>query len=164
MRRGGRRDGRQDKNYKTRNTKPETRNTKPETRNTKPETIPMASHNDIGQKGEDIAAGLLEAKGYNILDRNYRFQRAEVDIVALQLEPAELVFVEVKARSGAEGPFPETAVSAQKQRQIFKVADCYLYEKQMRTVPVRFDVIAIQNADTEHPLIEHIEDAFRMIG
>ena len=124
----------------------------------------MAAHNDLGKKGEDIAAGFLEAKGFNILDRNYRFQRAEVDIVALQLSPAELVFVEVKARSGVEGPFPETAVSAQKQRLIFKAADSYLYEKQMRTVPVRFDVIAIQNADTDHPLIQHFEDAFRLIG
>jgi putative endonuclease len=124
----------------------------------------MALHNDIGKKGEEIAVGLLEAKGYHVMDRNYRFQRAEVDIVALQMEPAELVFVEVKARSGVEGPFPETAVSAQKQRQIFKAADSYIYEKQMRTVPVRFDVIAIQNADTEHPLIEHFEDAFRMMS
>lgn len=123
----------------------------------------MADHNDIGKRGEDIAAGLLEAKGYNILDRNYRFQQAEIDIVALQLEPAELVFVEVKARSGTQGPFPETAVTPAKKKRIFKVADSYLYEKQMRTVPVRFDVIAIQKADTEHPLIEHFEDAFRMI-
>ena len=119
------------------------------------------TNTEIGKKGEDIAAGFLEAKGYAVTDRNYRFQKAEIDIVALQMEPAELVFVEVKSRSGADGPFPETAVTPAKQRNIFKAADAYIYEKQYRTVPIRFDVIAIQNVDTEHPLIEHFEDAFR---
>ncbi|MEL7341821.1 MAG: YraN family protein, partial [Bacteroidota bacterium] len=59
----------------------------------------MAAHNELGQQGEDIAAGYLEAKGFQILDRNYRFQKGEIDIVALMLDPAELVFVEVKTRS-----------------------------------------------------------------
>ena len=117
-----------------------------------------------GQLGEDIAVGFLEAKGYHVVDRNYRFQRAEIDIVALQMEPAELVFVEVKSRSRTDGPFPETAVTPAKQQNIFKAADAYIYEKQYRTVPIRFDVIAIQAVDSEHPLIEHFEDAFRMIG
>ena len=62
----------------------------------------MASHNELGKKGEDLAAGFLEAKGYHIMDRNYRFMKAEVDLVALQLEPAELVFVEVKTRSNTK--------------------------------------------------------------
>jgi putative endonuclease len=123
----------------------------------------MASHLDIGKKGEDIAAGFLQAKGFHVLDRNYRFQKAEIDLVALQMEPAELVFVEVKSRSGTRGPYPEEAISEAKKQLIFRAADGYIYEKQMRTVPVRFDVIAIQNVDTEHPLIEHFEDAFRMI-
>ena len=119
---------------------------------------------EIGNLGEDIAAGLLEAKGYTVLDRNYRFQKAEVDIVALQMEPAELVFIEVKSRRRTDGPFPETAITQAKQRNIFKAADAYIYEKQYRTVPVRFDVIAIQAVDSENPLIEHFEDAFRMMG
>lgn len=122
------------------------------------------NNTETGKLGEDIAAGLLEAKGYKVLDRNYRFQKAEVDIVALSIEPAELVFVEVKSRRRADGPFPETAVTQAKQRNIFKAADAYIYEKQYRTVPVRFDIIAIQAVDTENPLIEHFEDAFRMMG
>ena len=124
----------------------------------------MAAHNDLGKHGEDLAASFLEAKGYAVLDRNYSFKRAEIDIVVLRHEPAELVFVEVKARSGVDGPWPETSVGPAKQKLIFKAADAYIYERQMRTVPVRFDIIAIQNADTEHPLFLHIEDAFRMLG
>ncbi|MFK7972311.1 MAG: YraN family protein [Bacteroidia bacterium] len=122
------------------------------------------TNTEIGNLGEDIAAGFLEAKGYHVMDRNYRFQRAEIDIVVLQMEPAELVFIEVKSRRRTDGPFPETAVTPAKQRNIFKAADAYIYEKQHRTVPIRFDVIAIQAVDTENPLIEHFEDAFRMMG
>ena len=124
----------------------------------------MAQHNDVGKSGEDIAAAFLEAKGYNILDRNYRFQRAEIDLVALRLEPAELVFAEVKTRSRSDGPYPEEGLSDAQKKRIFKAADSYLYEKQLSTVPVRFDIIAIQMDNPEHPLIHHIEDAFRLMG
>ncbi|MEZ4829389.1 MAG: YraN family protein [Bacteroidia bacterium] len=122
----------------------------------------MAAHNDLGKMGEDIAAGLLEAKGYHIMDRNYRYLKGEVDIVALRLEPAELVFVEVRTRSDTSHTFPEETVSKQKQAMMFKVADSYIYEKQLFTVPVRFDIIAIGMDNPEHPLIHHIEDAFQM--
>lgn len=124
----------------------------------------MAAHNDLGKAGEDLAAGFLEAKGYTILDRNYRFLKAEVDIVALNFEQPELVFVEVKTRTyaGPDAPLPEESVSAAKQNLIFRAADAYIYEKQMRTVPIRFDIVAVQ-IHPEHPLIHHIEDAFRMV-
>ncbi|MEM6265687.1 MAG: YraN family protein [Bacteroidota bacterium] len=121
----------------------------------------MAHHNQIGNKGEDLAAGFLETKGYIVLDRNYRFQRAEVDIVAMRLEPAEVVFVEVKTRTDTSGEYPEAAVTEKKKQQMYKVADSYIYERQLRTVPIRFDIIAISMDNPEHPLIHHIEDAFR---
>ncbi len=122
----------------------------------------MASHNDIGKLGEDLAAGYLEAKGYQILDRNYRFEKSEADLVALMLDPAELVFVEVKTRSDDIWGYPEEAVTEAKKKHLFRVADCYTYEKHLQTVPIRFDVIAINLRMPEHPLIEHFEDAFRM--
>ena len=73
-----------------------------------------------------------------------------------------MIFVEVKTRSSGQWGHPELAVSERKQHLIFKAADSYLYEKQMSTVPVRFDIIAITFEQAEHPLIHHIEDAFRM--
>lgn len=124
----------------------------------------MAAHNDLGKKGEDIACGFLEAKGYTILDRNYRFQQAEVDIVALHLEKAELIFVEVKTRSNTIYTEPEESVDKAKRKAMFRAADSYIYERQMLTVPVRFDIIAIGMDNPTHPLIHHIEDAFRMTG
>jgi putative endonuclease len=124
----------------------------------------MAEHNETGKLGEEIAAGFLEAKGYTVLDRNYRFEKAEIDIAALDLENHELVFVEVKTRTDFSGMPPEAAVTATKQRLIFRAADSYLYERQMTSVPVRFDVIAINLKDPENPMIRHFEDAFRMLG
>jgi putative endonuclease len=124
----------------------------------------MASHNDLGKKGEDIAAGFMEAKGYIILDRNYRFEKAEIDLVALRFEPAELVFIEVKTRSNTQNSYPEESIDSQKKKRIFKVADSYIYEKRMTTVPVRFDIISIGMDQPEHPMIHHVEDAFRLDG
>ncbi len=123
----------------------------------------MAEHNDLGKQGEDLAAAFMEAKGFHILDRNYRFKRAEIDLVALQLDPGELVFVEVKTRSSHTWGAPEVAVDSKKQSQMFRAADAYLHEKQMRTVPVRFDVIAVTLHSSGEPLFHHIEDAFRMM-
>ncbi|MEM6632552.1 MAG: YraN family protein [Bacteroidota bacterium] len=122
----------------------------------------MAEHNELGKTGEDLAASFLEAKGYQILDRNYRFQRAEIDLVALRLDPAELVFVEVKTRRNTIHSYPEEAVTPEKRKKIFKVADSYIYEKQLSSVPVRFDIIAISMDQPEHPVFHHIEDAFRL--
>lgn len=124
----------------------------------------MAAHNELGKQGETLAAELLETKGYHILDRNYRFEKGEIDLVGLCLEPAELVFVEVKTRRSAKWGHPEEAVSQAKQQLIFRAADAYLHEKNMRTVPVRFDIMAVILPMSGEPMFHHIEDAFRMEG
>ena len=124
----------------------------------------MAEHNEVGKKGEALAAEFLTAKGYNVMDRNYRFQKAEVDLVLLQLDPAEVVFVEVKTRSTTLWGQPEESVDEAKKQLIFKAADSYIYEKQLSTVPVRFDIVAISLENPDQPMIHHIEDAFRMGG
>ena len=124
----------------------------------------MAAHNDLGKQGEDIAAGFMEAKGFIILDRNYRFEKAEIDLVALRFEPAILVFIEVKTRSNTQYSYPEESIDEKKKKRIFKVADSYIYEKRMTTVPVRFDIISIGMDNPEHPMIYHVEDAFRLDG
>ncbi|MCI4671416.1 MAG: YraN family protein [Bacteroidia bacterium] len=124
----------------------------------------MADHNELGKKGEQLACEFLMTKGYHILDQNYRYEKGEIDLVVLRMEPAELVFVEVKTRSSEKWGFPEESVTEAKKKMIFKTADAYLYEKNMWTVPVRFDIIAINMKDPENPMFHHIEDAFQMIG
>ena len=120
---------------------------------------------DLGDRGEDIAARFLEAKGYVILDRNYRYERSELDIVCF--EPAsdsaaagEVVFAEVKTRSGLGFGRPEESVSARKRRHIVRAARAYLYERKLEGAPCRFDVISIVVRDDGTPEIEHFERAF----
>lgn len=118
----------------------------------------------IGREGEDLAAAYLESKDYRILERNYFFERAEVDIVAYDKESC-IVFAEVKYRTDTGFGEPEDSVSEEKMRNVFKAAEAWLYERKMDGAPVRFDVIAIvQQNDKEAPRIRHFEDAFRMRG
>ncbi|MEX0771647.1 MAG: YraN family protein [Balneolales bacterium] len=116
-------------------------------------------HNQItGAEGEDIATEFLEDKGYMILDRNYRFMRGEVDIIAYV--GREIVFVEVKTRNSSYYGTPEEAVSEEKKKQIKKVAEAWLHERKMEGAPVRFDVIAILKPKAREKRIKHFEGAF----
>jgi putative endonuclease len=94
-----------------------------------------------GSRGEDLAAEYLERNGYEILDRNYRFERGEVDLIAKDGD--ELVFIEVKARRSDAFGLPEDAITPQKEEQIKRVAEGYLFERQIENQACRFDVVAI---------------------
>src|SRR6056297_22713 len=113
----------------------------------------------IGDEGEEIAAAYLESKGWLILDRNYYFEKAEVDIVAY--DHTQIVFFEVKRRSDTYFGRPEEFVTPQKESLVKKAAEAWVYERKMETALIRFDVIAIVKKETEAPDITHFEDAFR---
>ncbi|MBQ6191086.1 MAG: YraN family protein [Bacteroidaceae bacterium] len=118
----------------------------------------MAKHNDLGQKGEDMAAQYLEQHGYCILERNWtNMGRKELDIVATKDDVA--VFVEVKTRRAGSAQGPLEAVDARKQRRICLAADSFLKANRI-DFRSRFDIVAIIYND-EGSRIEHIEDAFR---
>ena len=119
----------------------------------------MAKHLETGRTGEDLAVQYLENKGYKIFDRNYIFHKSEIDIVAYI--PEELHIVEVKTRSNTRFSQPEEAVSKEKQLLLAKATNFYLRERQLVSVPVVFDVIAISLDDINNPKIIHFEDAFR---
>jgi len=119
---------------------------------------------EIGKRGESLAAEYLEARGYRVLERNYRFQRAEVDLICF--EPAdrpedggEIVFVEVKTRRSGRFGAPESAVDAAKQKNVLKAARSFLYEHRMERARCRFDVISVNLAGTS-PVIDHFIGAF----
>ena len=119
----------------------------------------------IGDRGEALAAAYLERKGYIILDRNYRFERAEVDLIcflpARQYEAGgELIFVEVKTRTGLGYGRPEEAVTKAKQRNLICAAEAYLYERNLDGAPCRFDVISVLLQRGNQAAIEHFENAF----
>lgn len=112
---------------------------------------------DQGKAGEDLAAKFLEQKGFKIIERNYRFERGEIDLIAE--EGDELVFVEVKARRSTIFGAPEDAVTEEKQEQVHTVADGYLFEHDIDNRPCRFDVIAIEFRNGKVD-IRHLRDAF----
>lgn len=114
---------------------------------------------DIGDEGEEIAAAYLESKGWLILDRNYFFEKAEIDIVAF--DRTQIIFIEVKKRSSTYFGRPEEYVTPKKEKLIKKVAEAWVYERKMETALVRFDVISIVQKGSEAPEITHFEDAFR---
>lgn len=95
----------------------------------------------MGTEGEVLAAEFLKAKGYLILERNYRFGRGEIDIVAK--EGSDLVFIEVKSRRSARYGAPEESITLKKESQLKKVADGYLLERGIENQSCRFDVVTI---------------------
>lgn len=111
---------------------------------------------ELGLWGEAEALSFLQGKGFQLMDRNIRFKRWEVDLVLLDGE--ELVIVEVKARCTAQIGEPWRAVTKSKQRQIIKVADRYVQENQIDR-NVRFDIVSIVHNQFQTS-IEHIPDAF----
>ena len=116
----------------------------------------MAEHNDLGRKGEKLAIALLEEKGYTILEKNYRYQKAEVDIIATKGE--FLVAAEVKTRSTPDFGNPQDFVKPKQIQQLVKAMDQYIIENDL-DMELRFDIIAIiENRLGQR--IEHIEDAF----
>lgn len=123
----------------------------------------MSSTSHIGRAGEDQAVLFLEGLGWSVLDRNYRFQREEVDLVCFAPYAAgdggEIVFVEVKSRTSERFGTPENAVTPAKQAALKRVAEAYLYERKLEGAPVRFDVIAIV-WDGPTPTLRHYPYAF----
>ena len=109
----------------------------------------------LGKLGEDISVKYLEKKGYKILERNYRYGRAEIDIIC-RFED-EIIFVEVKFRSEGMMEYPEQAVGKSKQKNIRIAADYYMIDNDL-SIPARFDIIAVVKTDKFE--IEHFEDAF----
>lgn len=117
------------------------------------------SHLDTGRRGEDIAAEFLEQKGYRIAVRNFRAGKGEIDLIVWTASGDQLVFVEVKTRSGDGFGGPEEAVNKRKQRVMVRTAGEYMdsisYEWE-----IRFDIVAVILQNGRLLTIRHIEDAF----
>ncbi|MDI6765641.1 MAG: YraN family protein [Bacteroidota bacterium] len=117
----------------------------------------MPNKRQKGTIGEDLAVDFLQKKGYCILQRNYRYEHGEIDIVAE--DGKVLVFIEVKTRRSKDFGEPEDAVTPRKRAKIRATADGYLFENNIDDKECRFDVIAIDYEDKEIK-VRHIEDSF----
>jgi putative endonuclease len=116
----------------------------------------MASHNELGKLGEEKAVDFLQQNGYAILETNWVFQKAEIDIIA-QKENV-LAIVEVKTRSSIDFGLPQDFVKPKKIQLLVKTVNEYVISRDL-DVEVRFDIIAINKEGADFH-IEHIEEAF----
>ena len=116
----------------------------------------MADHNDLGKLGEELAVEFLEKNGYSILETNWTFQKAEVDIIAKK--DTILAVVEVKTRSSIDFGLPQDFVKPKKIQLLVKAINEYVISNDLE-VEVRFDIIALHREGNGFK-IEHLEDAF----
>lgn len=112
-----------------------------------------------GRKAEDLAADFLKAQGLELLLRNYRRRRGELDVVAREREI--LVIAEVRTRSSNSHGGAAASVLVRKRRRIVNASLQLLQQRQdLARMPVRFDVVVISDIDAETPKIEWIKHAF----
>ena len=116
--------------------------------------------NPIAIIGESEAAKMLEAKGFKVIEHNWRMGHLEVDLIAENKN--EIVFVEVKARTTTFGNrMPEEYVDEDKKRRMTVAANAYIKYRKIDKLP-RFDIIGILvNPNTNEILYRsHLENAF----
>lgn len=116
----------------------------------------MAEHNELGKLGEKLAVDFLQQNGYEILETNWTFQKAEIDIIAQK--DSVLAVVEVKTRSSTEFGLPQDFVKPKKIQLLVKAVNEYVVSNDLE-VEVRFDIMAIYKDGKDYK-IEHILDAF----
>jgi putative endonuclease len=119
----------------------------------------VADHNDLGRWGEDQAAAYLMRKGYVIVERDWKSGHRDLDIIALDGEHDELVFVEVKTRRNRLFADPEVAVGYQKIRNLQQAANHYVKYRNV-SQNIRFDLVTVVGTPDGNTEIEHIENAF----
>lgn len=115
------------------------------------------SNVELGKKGEAIALAFLEAKGYKMLEMNWRIDHYEVDLILISED--QIVFVEVKYRTSEDYGDPSEAVHYNKRRNLIKAAHLYLVKNHISLDP-RFDIVAITEKENASPNIIHFEEAF----
>jgi putative endonuclease len=116
----------------------------------------MASHNDLGIEGEEMAAKWLVGKGYTLLHRNWRYANLEIDIIAVKNN--KLHIIEVKTRKGNHFGNPEDSVTKKKFKDLQRATDEFLFRNPGYKW-MQYDVLAItlfENKETEYFLLEDV--------
>ena len=112
---------------------------------------------NIGSYGEGLALDFLRNKGYLLLEKNWRWSRAEIDLI-FQYDQT-LVIVEVKTRSSSFFGHPASMLSSRQKRFLWEAANMYMAENGWEG-EVRFDIVSVLLKKHAPPLIEHFVDAF----
>lgn len=117
----------------------------------------MAEHNDIGARGEEIAADHLIQNGFKILERNWRHRKTEIDIIAMQGDV--LVFIEVKTRTDDYFGEPATFAQDKQLKRVASSASVYMHQIG-HDWEVRFDVIGVLMKGPQRAEIIHYKDVY----
>lgn len=119
----------------------------------------MSTTNELGRRGEQIAAAYLTRAGLRVLDRNWRCREGELDIVAR--DGSALVFCEVKARRGTGYGLPVEAVTVAKRRRLRLLAQRWLAAHDEHAPEVRFDVVGVLVRRSGPAVVTHLRAAFQ---
>jgi len=116
---------------------------------------------DTGKTGEQVAADYLQANGYEIVEKNFRVRRAEIDIIAKFNDV--IAFIEVKTRRSNKFGTPAEAVDFHKQNKIILAANAFLQKNNLFDQSCRFDVIEVfASPNVKNWKINHIKNAFEV--
>ena len=115
----------------------------------------MATHNELGKRGEDLACNYLLKSGYEILHRNWRIGRYELDIVALKDEM--LIVIEVKTRLQVDYNYDDL-ITESKRKYLIRAANAYVNKNNL-DLEVSFDLIVVSDNNKR---IDHIKEAIRI--
>jgi putative endonuclease len=118
----------------------------------------MAAHNDLGEKGEEMAAEWLAANGYNILHRNWRYKYYEIDIIAGKNDTLHII--EVKIRNHSRYGLPEDSVTKKKFRSLKRATDEYLFLNPNTKKWLEYGILAITLFDDRLPEFYFLEDVY----
>ncbi|HVY76372.1 MAG TPA: YraN family protein [Puia sp.] len=117
----------------------------------------MAAHNEFGKEGEDLAAAWLSQRGFIILERNWKFSRYEIDIIASHTNG--LHFIEVKSRHDDRFGFPEDWVDRKKMSHLLRAGVAY-QERHPHWKFVQYDILSILITGNGSPDFFFIEDVY----
>lgn len=121
----------------------------------------VETRQELGKRGEEAAVRYLEAKGYEIIKRNWYCKFGEADIIARDID-GTICFVEVKTRRSIEAGFPEEAITREKRRRYERIALCYMMvdDEWDDSTDVRFDAIGICATGPHRAMLRHHKSCF----
>lgn len=119
----------------------------------------MGQSQELGNRGEDLAASLLHGRGWQIVERNWRFHHREIDLVARRGDV--VAFVEVKTRGRRPLGHPLDAITTAKRRDLAIAARGWIASRGRPGDSYRFDAVAVHR-DRAGVRVEHVEDAWRL--
>jgi putative endonuclease len=118
----------------------------------------VAHKDDLGRRGEDCAAEFLERAGYTVLARNWRCGQGEIDLIVTK--DGDIVFVEVKTRSGTGYGHPFEAITVTKLARLRRLAGAWCAAFEPRARNIRIDAVAVIARPGQAPVVEHLEGVF----